>query len=35
MDLISSGLESIIDAIVSKKIGIIREELSEVRFKNY
>ena len=31
MDLISTGLESLIDTIVSKKIGAIRAELSEVR----
>ena len=31
MDLISTGLESLIDTIVSKKIGVIRAELSEVR----
>jgi len=33
MDLISTGLESLIDAIVSKKIGMLREELSE-KFAN-
>ena len=31
MDLISTGLESLIDTIVSKKMGVIRAELSEVR----
>ena len=35
MDLISTGLESLIDTIVSKKIGVIRAELSEVRLIDF